>query len=142
MKNDPSESDSSFGLVSCGSSGRWGVDLEESMDGTESLLALEGPNVYLVCSLRDRQVIGEALDYLRAVHKQTRALMLGRFGSVSVSLCCDKEDHKQCFLIIGPVDACTVRLALSEEDTAMLAEALGKAYEHLPQAQQDRTRPS
>jgi hypothetical protein len=122
MTRDTDES--KFGLLACGSSGRWTVDLDESRDGTKWSMQLDGPQTYISFAVDDLAVIGNALTYLRSGGSRDSQLVLGRFGSAHVSLFWDNEDGGRCFLIVGPQAGSALRVSLYREDTAMLAEAL------------------
>jgi hypothetical protein len=132
MKSDTDQARNAFGLLASGSSGCWSIDLDESHDGTEWSLQLDGPRVYLTFALRDLQVIQSAIAYLRAKKNQTGAISLGHFESASVSLHWDNEDIDRCFLIVGPNARSTLRLTLSADDTEMLADSLEQIREELP----------
>ncbi len=131
MPHDVNESNEPFGLLACGSSGRWTVDLDESMDGTKWSLQLDGPQIYLAFAVEDLGVIGNALAYLRLMRNRDSQLTLGHFSSASVSLFWDNEDNERCFLIVGPRARSTLRVSLQAEDTRMLAEALEQVLDDL-----------
>lgn len=121
-----------FGLLACGSSGRWSVDVDESSDGTGWTLELDGPAVYLVFALRDLSVARQALNYLRQSPSRRGVLPLGHFESAGVSLHWDNEDGGRCFLIVGPQARSTLRMTLTADDTRCLAEALDQVVDDLP----------
>ncbi len=130
MKPDADERTEGFGLLACGSSGHWRVDLDESGDGTAWLLELDGPQVYLTFAVRNLEVVREALNYLRS--RREEVLPIGNFGSASVAFHWDNEDFPRCFLIVGPDTHSVVRISLSAEDTRSLGEALEQVIEDLP----------
>jgi hypothetical protein len=124
-----------LGLLAHGSSQRWDIAVDQSLDRDEWSLEIDGPQAYLVFQLRDLEVIREALRFLksgpplnrgkgRRQGGEERALHLGRFGSASVSLLWDNEDFVRCFLVIGPKARSTLRLSLEERDVQMFTEAL------------------
>jgi hypothetical protein len=133
------------GLLASGSSRRWEVAVDESLDRDEWSVEIEGPQAYLVFQLRDLGTIPEALDFLRAGPQQgpvrgrherpagEHELNLGRFGSAPVSLVWDDEDFPRCFIIVSPNARSTLRLSLDSEDIQMLIEALDQTVKSLPQ---------
>jgi hypothetical protein len=132
MKPDADELSGQYGLLACGSAGCWTIDLDESGEGTQWSLQLDGPQAYLAFAVDDLDLIAQAREYLRAGQARTEALPLGQFGSASVSLHWDNEDGQRCFLIVGPTARSALRLTLSAEDTKMLADAFDQIVEDLP----------
>src|SRR5205085_10299381 len=55
-----------LGLLANGSSRRWDVAVDESLDRDEWSFEIEGPQTYLVFQLQDLNVIPAALAFLRA----------------------------------------------------------------------------
>jgi hypothetical protein len=143
MKNKGDKKDG-FGLLANGSSRCWDIAVDESVDGEEWSLEIDGPQIYLVFQLRDLKVLQEALHFLRAGIRSAKTpsrqtgeeaeITLGRFGSAAVSLIWDNEDFPRCFLVIGPRARATLRLSLEAEDIQMLLEALRQVVQDLPQA--------
>lgn len=131
-----------LGLLANGSSRRWDLAVDESPEGDEWSLEIDGPQTYLVFQLRELSVIPRALRFLQAGPGSTRAkggpeeeaLYLGRFGSASVSLHWDNESFPRCFLVIGPKARSTLRLSFEAEDIQMLSEALLQVVKDLPLA--------
>src|SRR3954453_17563537 len=116
-----------LGLLAHGSSRRWDITVDQSLDRDEWSLEIDGPQTYLVFQLRDLRVIPEALRFLRSGPPSNRAkghrhsggesaLHLGRFGSTSVSLLWDNEDFVRCFIVVGPKARSTLRLSLEAKD--------------------------
>lgn len=131
-----------LGLLANGSSRRWSVAVDEALDDDgEWSLELDGRQAYLVFQLRDLRVIPRAVRFLQSAPDENaenytskaRDLLLGRFGSASVSLAWDDEDVPRCFLIIGPRARSTLRLSLDAEDIQMLSDALEQVIKDLPQ---------
>jgi hypothetical protein len=129
-----------LGLAANGSSRKWYVAVDEAIDRDEWSLEIDGPQAYLVFQLRDPQVVSEAARFLqsRPGPKQPGGprggvgeLVLGRFGSASVSLVWDDEGFSRCFLIVGPKARSTLRLSFDAEDVQMLHDALVQATEDL-----------
>jgi hypothetical protein len=134
-----------LGLLAIGSSGRWEIAVDESLDRDEWFFEIDGPQTYLVFQLQDLKVIPAALGFLQSkpqpdqsqgrhgVHDREAALVLGRFGSASVSLLWDDEDFLRCFLVISPDARSTLRLSFEAEDIPMLVEALRQVVKDIPQ---------
>jgi hypothetical protein len=87
-----------LGLVANGSSGKWDVALDETLDGNEWFLEIDGPQAYLVFQLRDPEVVAEAMRFLQSPpgpggtgRGEAGELLLGTFDSASVSLVWDDE---------------------------------------------------
>jgi hypothetical protein len=137
-----------LGLLANGSSGRWDISVDESLNGREREWSLEidGPQAYLVFRLRDLNVVRKALCYLElglALHQtgawckredQESPPILGRFGPASVSLLWDKEEFPRCFIVIGAEARSTLRLTLDREDIPMFVEALRQVADGLSSA--------
>ena len=131
MNDDANHPNGNFGLLACGSSGRWTVDIDESPDGTEWSLQLDGPQVYLAVSLQSLGVLANVHEYLRSGRASDPELPFGHFGAARVSLNWDNEDVRRCFVIVSGVrDA--LRVTLSAEDTVMLAAALEQVLDDVP----------
>src|SRR5437879_2874848 len=139
MKTKPRRSQR-LGLLANGASPRWDVAVDESVDGAHSL-ELDGKHVYLVFQLKHSRVIREAVRFLqpgmRGSEPKNRhaceetEMLLGSFGSASVSLLWDNEDVSRCFLVIGPKARATLRLSLDAEDIEMLGDALEQVMKEL-----------
>jgi hypothetical protein len=134
-----------WGLLANGSSGRWHVDVDESLDGGEWSLEINGPQTELRFRLLDLGVIAKALRMLQSESELNRTnsqtdvteedgLLLGRFGSASVSLRQDREDFPRCFIVVSPSDESTLFLRLWAEDIRMLSEALQQVMEDLQES--------
>ena len=67
MSHNSEQPTGGFGLLASGASGSWTVDLDESTDGLEWSLQLDGPQVYVHFPIRDPSIVRDALDYLRGV---------------------------------------------------------------------------
>jgi hypothetical protein len=138
-----------WGLLACGSSHRWDIAVDESLDGDAWSLEIDGPQAYLLLRLSDLKVIPAALHFLQSGpgSNQTRelgndrppdaALTLGWFASASVALVWDNEDFPRCFIVIGPQAQSTLRLSLDAEDIQMLTDALRQVAEDLPHSSGD-----
>jgi hypothetical protein len=140
MNRDFTEPAETFGLVACGSSGRWDVSVDAARDRDEWWMEIDGPDTYLVFQLRDLGAVAEAAAYLRTEPElvpggrakvNEERLALGRFGSASVSLVWDDEDFLRCFLVVGPNARSTFRVSLAAEDIHALVDALGQAAKDL-----------
>ncbi len=142
MKAKNDQPTGNLGLTANGSSSNWYVAVDETLDGGEWSLEIDGPQVYLVFQLRGPQVVAEAARFLQsapATHRKDRRrgetgeLLLGRFGSASVSLVWDDEGFRRCFLVVGPKARSTLRLSLEEDDIRSIREALNQVLEDMPQ---------
>jgi hypothetical protein len=130
------------GLLASGACRDWEVAVDESLERDEWSLEIEGPRAYLFFRLQGLGKVRDALLFLQAhleatgCEERTKedALLLGRFGSASVSLLWDNEDFKRCFLLIGSKARSTVRFTLEEDDLKQIIEALGQVVSELPQA--------
>src|SRR4051812_32752812 len=130
MSHERDDTAATYGLLACGSAGSWSVDLDESPDGTDLVLTLDGPALYLTFVPSGVGVVRAARDYLRTY--QPAPLELGRFGPAPVTLHWDNEESGRCYLI-APLDArATLRATLSTADTAALADALDQVLDDLP----------
>lgn len=121
-------------LLACGVSGRWSIDVDESLDGNEWSLDIEGPAVDLSFQLANLEVIPKALRFLKSGpgsakagsrrRPQENVLHLGCFSAASVSLRWDDEDFPRCFIVVGPRGRSTLHITLWAEDIEMLIDAL------------------
>src|SRR5262245_48283667 len=135
MNRELSQVDEGLGLLANGSSGLWDVSVDESLDGRDWFLEIDGPQTYLIFQLRDLAVIPKALRLLRSWPGSNttkgqhdaegdNTLPLGWFGSFAVSLLWDNEDFPRCFIIVGPQARSTLCLSLEAEDIRMVSDAL------------------
>jgi hypothetical protein len=141
MKPKTDQPTGNLGMTANGSSRRWYVAVDETLDVAEWSLEIDGPQAYLVFQLRGPQVVLEAARFLRsgpASHRkdgrrgETGELLLGRFGSASVSLVWDDEGSGRCFLVVGPKARSTLRLTLEADDVRRIREALVQVLEDMP----------
>jgi hypothetical protein len=133
-----------LGLLANGSSALWDVAVDESLDQDQWFLELDGPETYLVFQLQALNVVPAAIRVLQSARQvspirsrqskkdDANALVLGRFGSASVSLLKDNEGVPRCFLVVGSKGRSVLRLSLEERDIKMLIEALSQVVEALP----------
>jgi hypothetical protein len=136
MKNKQDQPTNGLGLLANGASGRWDVALDESLEGEEWSLEIDGPQVYLVFQLEDLTIPRQALDFLQLEPRGGKGgaeLVLGKFGPASVSLLRDNEGPPRYFLVVGPRASSTLRLSLTGEDIQMFGEALRQVVADLPQ---------
>ena len=137
MANKIDQTTDDLGLLANGSSRRWDIAVDASLDRDEWSLEIDGPQTYLVFQLQDLSVIPAALRFLESGPpsgpRHDSALTLGRFGSASVSLVWDNEDFPRCFIVIGPKARSTLRLSLESEDIQMVIEALRQVVRDIPQ---------
>jgi hypothetical protein len=148
MKREVDRQTEALALLANGTSRRWDIAVDESLERGGWSLEMDGPQIYLVFQLRDLDVIPKALQFLesgsaRGARKRQRgeaeeaALYMGRFGGASVSLVWDNEDFPRCFLIVGPKARSTLRLSLESEDIRMLSEAFRAVLKDLSRPQSD-----
>jgi hypothetical protein len=141
MNRDQVQTVKQWGLLANGASGAWSIDLDEACDGDEWNMQIDGPQMYLRFAPPDLQVISSLLTYLRnGLHAgqsngrtegRTDAIVLGRLGSMFVSIIQDDEFATRWFIIIdGEADA-VVRFTLDAADVEMLVEALRQVMEDL-----------
>jgi len=143
MKQELNEWAERLAVLANGSSGGRDVAVNESFDANELFVELDGPQTYLTFQLRDGRVLAQFLRFLessswpslapdQSSERAECALILGRFGSASVSLLRDNEDFPRCFLVVGPDARSTLRLSLEAEDIRMLSEVLRQVLRDLP----------
>ncbi len=141
MKPKNGQPAAGLGLVANGSSRKWDVAVDETPDGNEWSLEIDGPQTYLSFQLRGPKVVAEARRFLQSPPGsgdtgreggEAAELLLGQFDSTSVSLVWDNEGFSRCFLVIGPKAASVLRLCLDAEDVQMLIEALNQVMEDMP----------
>lgn len=142
----PSECNTAgYGLLAYGTSPRWTVAIDEVLDQeSEWSLQIEGPSMYLACSLTDPTVIGRIVhlfqgqlcaDTASGENRGNAAndeVTIGAFGPAAVSLVRDDETSERWFIIIGPQEGAAVRWTLDKEDAAMLLIAFEQARHELP----------
>jgi hypothetical protein len=142
----PKVASGSFGLSAIGSSGSWEVTLDEPLDNAHGwVVEIEGPHVYVSCSIQDPHVLRDVRDFLQsreatpegsaASQPRSDELTLGKFGPSRIWLVWDNEDFDRCFLIIGPTGDFTVRWTLLREEIRSLMDAIQAALDQLAQDQ-------
>ncbi len=146
MQEQPDRAVQRWGLLAKGSSQRWDVDVNESHDGEEWELEIDGPHAYLRFQVRDLNAVVSALHFLQCeghpgralgpgeAQDEEGALALGWFGGAPVSLLWDNEDFPRCFLVVAPETGGSLRLSLDAEDVRMLVRALRDVVDDLPHA--------
>jgi hypothetical protein len=133
------------GLAAIGTSDRWVVSLDESLDCERWWLEIEGPGVYLHFQIHDPTVVSKALRYLqvgmavdrtkdRKNEDTERELRLGHLGSAVVALQWDDEHGPRCFLIICSEGLSALRLSFGTEDIRRLCEARAEIVTEMPEA--------
>src|SRR5947209_4471626 len=145
MKDKGNHDADRWGLLANGSSSRWELAVDESLDREEWLLEIDSPQLYLVLQMQDLSVPGKTLDFLQTGLQtapstdgaprggEEAGFVLGRFGDAPVSLLWDDEEVPRCFLIIGPNSRATLRLSLDAADVQMWIDALRQVLKGLPQ---------
>ena len=131
MNHTLDEKTTTFGLLACATSGCWTVDLDESSDGSQWSLALDGPTLYLAFTPLNLSSVHSTINYLRTI--QSNPLLLGHFGSSEVTLHWDNESAGRLFVIVKDEahPHAAIRATLSDMDVRMLAEALEEVFDQL-----------
>jgi hypothetical protein len=131
-----------FYSLASGSSHRWRVDVDESLERAEWFVDLDGPNLYLTFQIHDLNVIQQTIDFLQrhlsraagvkqpSWTEEEDAIRLGTFAQASVELLWDDEGNGGCFLVDSPAHE-AMRLTLHRDDVEMLLEALHQVAKDL-----------
>jgi hypothetical protein len=144
VQASPAIPDENLGLLANGSSGRWDVSIDETISGTQRWFAqIEGPSFWLSFEMASPEIISKAIQLL--ARPQTKSeenegkLNLGEAQGTPVALVRDDEYTDRCFLIVGPSDSPTVRLAVAGEDWHSLVQALRQVEQDLLPSPRDPT---
>jgi hypothetical protein len=120
----------SFGLLACGSSGPWQIDIDEAISGADRWWAqIEGPPVSFYFELPSLDIVGKMARFLKS--KNSDSFVIGRDKSTPISLVQDDEFDDRFFLLIGPTDNVMVRFVIAGEDVVRISEALQQVQEDL-----------
>jgi hypothetical protein len=122
-------------LVANGSAGQWDIAVDESVDGKEWSLEINGARTYLTFAIPDLQTIKQALQFLEAGPRPggKQETTIGRFDGVAVALVWDNESSPRCFLRIGPKARSTLFINLQDEDLPTFIDALRQVVSDLPE---------
>ena len=130
-----------WGLLANGCSGSWSIDIDESHNGHDLSMQIDGPRLYLGFAIPNVQVVSKLHDYLRdglATGSSNPArvgddgVTFGRLDSMAVSVIQDNETSTRWFIIVnGRADA-VVRYALDAADVEAIVEALQQVLDDLP----------
>ena len=133
----------SFGLLACGASGAWQVDVDETTSGRNRWWAqIEGPLSSFYFELPSLDVIGKMAMFLckqsaSAKHctngqsKRLETLILSKDKKTPICLVRDDEFNDRFFLVVGPMDKSTVRFVIAGKDALHISEALQQVQEDL-----------
>jgi len=153
MNDENTKPTGGFALLANGSSSRWEIAIDESLDRDEWSMEIEGPQVYLVFQLDNLEVPRKALDFLESLFNPHRArpvgrsatkeetLTLGHFDSTPVLLVKDNEDSPRAFLAVGPRSRSAFRVMLDAEDIKSFVEALRQVFEDMSDVTEVKTLP-
>ena len=102
-------------------------------------MQIESPTVYLYFEIDDRKVVDDILSHDK-VRRQTAkersaskpdSVILGRFGSESVSLLWDDESNDRFFVLIGDSPEHHLRLSFTNDSYRQLIEAFNQLKDEL-----------
>jgi hypothetical protein len=131
----------SQGLLACGSSGGWHVDVDETTSGPNCwFLQIESPTAYCDFEIPSAQTVREAHEFLSergafeiqdgGDSNKHGSLVIGKHPENPAILIRDDEFTDRYFLWIGPKTARTC-LTIAGKDLIELTEALRQAVEDL-----------
>jgi hypothetical protein len=127
-------SPSRWGLLACGSSNQWQIDVDESQDGSAWALQFEGPNFCLRFAIPELQVVHKLLAYLQgraAEEKNGISLTLGVFGLAAVSVIHDDEIPTRWAIRIHAESNGWMHFTLDQADVRMIIDALEQVIDQL-----------
>jgi hypothetical protein len=140
----PGGATTTFGLLACGSSGPWSVDVDETTSGPDRwFVRLEGPSVYFSFEIPSLDVVEQLARFLGPLQASAGRqfgqgsgadweLVVGADGQTPVRLLRDDEFDDRFFLMFGALGEPIVRYALTGADVKCVAAALEQAREDLP----------
>jgi hypothetical protein len=153
MNDENTKSTGGFALLANGSSSRWNIAIDESLDRDEWSMEVEGSQVYLVLQLDSLEVPRKALDFLESQFNPHRTrpagrsatkedtLALGQFGSTPVLLLKDNEGAPRVFLAVGAGSRSAFRVTLDVEDIKSLVEAFRQVVKDMSEETEVKTLP-
>src|SRR5262249_43411707 len=129
-----------IGLLACGSSGSWSIDIDETISGRHRWFAqIQGPSVYVYFEIPSLGVINRVLRFLnKPRHKDGRnapynprrdALPVGGDETVVVKLIRDNRLADKYFLVIEDNKELHVSLTVTGADLKNLTGALRQAQD-------------
>jgi len=125
------------GLLAAGVSGHWTLEVSEALDGSRRFVELDGPSAYVHFQIDSLDVLRRAFEFLvhRPAPSQTwtedkSSIVLGRLGSLRVSLAWDVEQPLRCFLSVGTTGD-VVRLTFDGKDVDEISAALRQIVSEL-----------
>jgi hypothetical protein len=138
----------SFGLLACGSSGAWRIDIDEATSGADCWRAqIEGPSVYFDFELLSLDIVRKMAKFLKLhsmATKQTsngslkrgKVLLIGKDKKTPISLVKDDEYDDRFFLVVGSTDDVLIRFIIAGEDVKKISDALRQVQEDLDEEAQ------
>lgn len=132
----------STGLLACGSSGPWAIDIDETTSGTDRWFAqVEGPSIYLYFEIPSPEMVDHVLRFLAGIQgkrgrnplpvARNTSLTLARDALTRVNLIQDDEFADRFFLVIEPKGGSLVRFTITGDDLKNVTEALRQAKEDI-----------
>lgn len=122
------------GLLAIGASGAWEVAIDQTTSGPDRWFAhIEGPSVSLYFQIPSLCLIDKTVQFLGRpnVSPHNGTIALGCDKQSRVDLVRDDESGDRYFFVIETKNGPEVRLTLSPDDLAHLADALRQAREDL-----------
>jgi hypothetical protein len=119
----------SVGLLACGSSGPWQIDIDESSSGENWWMQIEGPSVYFYFELPSLDIVGKIAEFLES--KSGNTLVIGKSTTTPISLVKDDEYDDRFFLVIDSCDSMRVRFVIAGNDIVNYFESLKQVLEDL-----------
>ena len=132
----------SIGLLACGSSGRWAIDIDETNSGRDRWFAqIEGPSIYLYFEIPSLEIVDQAIRFLTECQgkggrnavpiARNSSLSLGIDALTRVNLIRDDEFTDRYFLVIESKSGSHVRFTVTGDDLKNVTEALRQAKEDI-----------
>jgi hypothetical protein len=105
----------SVGLLANAKSDQWDITIDQSHDGIDNFLHIEGPKTYLYFPIKELSLIKQVVSLLNAVKVNNVfvELELGTFADVPVTI---RSYYGRCFLSIGKSGDCFAEFEISELD--------------------------
>ncbi len=135
LRDHPSDHDLSTGLMACGSSGAWTIDIDATTSGIARYFArIENPFIYLSFEITSLTVINEAIEFFAEVESKndrSGTLVLSDNNTTQVRLIRDDEFADRFFLVIESEGGTVVHLTIAEDHLAQLTDALRRVREEV-----------
>jgi len=136
-------------LLANGAAGRWLVEIDRSVEDGRLFTHIDGPSFYLYFELESTAVIEKSIDLLQGrqteqggiviitsstkVTPPASELVLGKCGSMPVTLALDDESPDRCFLTVGDDSSATIQITVADEDFSQLTQSLVGVQKQLRQ---------